>query len=124
MKSHEFSHYKYCGNPGTGTNPDEIRAALAVFIIMNDVIIVPKFDRYFTSNHSKWFLHVPGVSHIFTPDSFRQLKQYMHFCDPDEQLLQLENPDYDRLHKIRPLVSYLQEKFENVYYPCKKIISR
>ena len=45
----------------------------------------------------------------------------MHFCDPDEQPPQPENPDYDRLHKIRPLVSNLQEKFESVYYPCRKI---
>ena len=105
----------------TDTNPDEIRAALAVFIIMNDMIIVPRFDRYFTSDDSKWFLHIPGVPHIFTRDRFRQLKRYMHFCDPDEELLQPENRDYDRLHKIRPLVSYLQDKFESVYYPSKKL---
>ena len=102
------------------TNLDEIRAALTVFIIMN-MIIVQRLDRYFTSDDSKWFLHVPGVPHIFTQDSFRQLNRYMHFCDPDEQPPQPENPDYDRLHKIRPLVSNLQEKFESMYYPCKNI---
>ena len=35
---------KYCGKL-TDTNPDKIHAALTVFIIMNDIIIVPRFYK-------------------------------------------------------------------------------
>ena len=32
------------------------------------------------------------------------------------------NPAFDRLHKIRPIVSILQEKFETSNYPGKEIL--
>ena len=46
----------------TDTYPDEIRAFLAVLIIMNDMIIVPRFERYFISEDSKWYLQIPGIT--------------------------------------------------------------
>ena len=39
----------------TDTYPDEIRAFLAVLIIVNDMIIVLRFERYFRSEDSKWY---------------------------------------------------------------------
>ena len=105
----------------TDTYLDEIRAFLAALIIMNDMIIVLRFERYFTSKDSKWYLQIPGIPTIFTRDRFKQLKRYLHFCDPNVPVLAVNDPAFDRLHKIRQVVSMLQEKFETLYYPRKEI---
>ena len=34
----------------------------------------------------------------------------------------MDDPAFDRLHKIRLVVSFLQEKFESLYYPPKEIL--
>ena len=39
----------------TDTNLEKIRAFLAVLIIMNDMIIVLRSERYFRSEDSKWY---------------------------------------------------------------------
>ena len=84
----------------TLTCPDEIRAFLAVLIIMNDIIVL-LFERYFTSVDSKCYLQIPGIPTIFTRGRFRQLKRYLHFCDPNVPILAVNDPAFDRLHKIK-----------------------
>ena len=41
----------------------------------------------------------------------------MNFCDPNVPVPAMN----DILHKIRPVVSILREKFETLYYPRKEI---
>ena len=105
----------------TDTNPDELRAFLAILIIMNDMITVPRLHRYYLTGDNKWFLQIPGIPQIMARDRFKQLKRYLHFCDPNQQQPPANDPTHDRLHKIRPVVTYLQEKFETLYYPTKEI---
>ena len=92
----------------TDTYPDEIRAFLTI-LIMNDMIIVPQFEHYFTSEDSKWYLQIPGIPTIFTRDRFKQLKRYLHLWDPNVHVpvLAVNDLAFDRLHKIRPVVSML-----------------
>ena len=86
----------------TNTYPDEIRSFLAVLIIVNDMIIVLRFERSFRSEDSKWYSQIPGITTIFTRDRFKQLKMYLHFCDPNVPVPAVNDPAFDRLHKIRP----------------------
>ena len=55
-------------------------------------------------------------------DRLKQLKHYLHFCYPNQQQPPANDPTQDRLHKIRPVVMYLQEKFETLYYPKEEIV--
>ena len=34
----------------------------------------------------------------------------------------MNDPAFNRLHKIRPVVYILQKKFETLHYPCKEIL--
>ena len=60
-------------------------------------------------------------NHYFYKDRLKQLKEYFHFCDPNVPVPVMNDPALDRLHKIRPVVSILQEQFETLYYPHKEI---
>ena len=55
-------------------------------------------------------------------DRLKQLKHYLHFCYLNQQQPPANDPTQDRLHKIRPVVMYLQEKFETLYYPKEEIV--
>ena len=48
------------------------------------------------------------------------MKRYLYFCDPNVPVLAVNDSAFDRLHKIRPVVSILQEKFETLNYPRKE----
>ena len=60
-------------------------------------------------------------NYYFSKDRLKQLKRYFHFCDPNVAVPVVNDPALDRLHKVRPVVSILQEKFETSYYPRKEI---
>ena len=103
------------------TNPDKLRAFLAILIIMNDMITVPRLHRYYLTGDNKWFPQIPGIPQIMARDRFKQLKRYLHFGDLNQQQPPANNPTHNHLHRIRPVVTYLQEKFETLYYPMKEI---
>ena len=60
------------------------------------------------------FTDLQRIPTIFTRARFKQLKRYLHFCDPNVPVPAVNDPAFDRLHKIRPVVSMLQEKFETL----------
>ena len=96
---------------------------MATMIIMNNMVCLPRFERYFQAKQqSKWYASAPGVSNIFSRDRYVQLKCYIHFCDPHMRVPDRHDPEHDKLHKIRPIVSHLQNKFDAVY-KCEKNIS-
>ena len=61
-------------------------------------------------------------NYYFYKDRLKQLKRYFHFCDPNVPVTVVNDPALDRLHKITPVISILQEKFETLYYPLKEIL--
>ena len=106
----------------TDTTIEEIRAFVATLIIMNDMVHVPRFERYFQSRQpSKWYASTPGISQIFNRDRYHQLKRYIHFSDPHIELPDRRDPLYDKLYKIRPVISHLQDKFASLYVSNKNI---
>ena len=80
-----------------------------------------RLHRYHLTRDNKWFLHIPGILQIMARDRFKQLKCYLHFGDPCQQQQPADYPTDNHHHKIRPVVTYMQEKFEALYYPKKEI---
>ena len=76
----------------------------------------------FCPDTSKWYASAPGVSNIFSRGRYVQLKCYIYFCDPHMRVPDRHFPEHDKLYKIRPIVSHLQNKFDAVY-KCEKNIS-
>ena len=51
---------------------------------------------------------------------FKQIWRYLHFCD-EQNAPQPDDPEADKLYKIRPLLQLLLEKLKNLYVPEKYI---
>ena len=53
-------------------------------------------------------------------DSYREIGRYLHFVD-NTTLAPRGDPAYDRLGKIRPLITHLSSRFQAVYSPHRDI---
>jgi len=52
-------------------------------------------------------------------DRFKLILKFLHFND--NTTYNAEDPDRDRLHKVRPFLDMLRDRFRNVYYPGKNL---
>ena len=75
----------------------------------------PRIERYFCEKPDKWIFHTPGFGKVITYRRYIQLSRYLHFCD------ETTADKNDRLYKVRPFLTYIQNKFEEEYYPSQNI---
>ena len=59
--------------------------------------------------------YAPIASRI-SRDRFREIGRYLHFVD-NSTLPTPGDPVYDRLGKIRPLITHILQRFQAVYSP-------
>ena len=80
------------------TTTAEIKALLAMTIISNDLLVVPRDERYFLSGGNT--SRTPGTRNIFSSRKrYFDLKKYVSFVDPDHE--KTEDEARDVLYKIR-----------------------
>jgi len=80
-------------------------------LIYNSICVIPNIRDY-------WSDHL-GISHIYKSLSqkrFEEIRRYLHFND-NSKILDRQHPNFDRLHKIRPLIDHLNDKFNSILYP-------
>lgn len=53
------------------------------------------------------------IKNTISVNKFEEIRKNLHFND-NSKMSPVEHPEHDRLHKIRPLITYLQEKFKNI----------
>ena len=87
---------------------------------MNDMIIVLRFEHYFRRKIRNGTSDTRN-NYYFYKDRLKQLKKYFDFCYPNVPIPVVNDPALDRLNRIRPVISILQEKLETLYYPHKEI---
>lgn len=93
---------------------EELKAFLAVLIITNDMIVVPRDKRYYLSSSETKLFHIPGVKNVLcSKKRFFQLKSYIFFCNPDHE--QMEEEKKDPLYKVRGLYHDIVQKFKNLF---------
>ena len=74
-----------------------LKAFIAMLIISNDIIVVPRDERYFLSSSEARLFHIPGVKNILrSRKRFFQLK-IVH-------ILLRPRPQTNRRRKARPLI--------------------
>ena len=93
---------------------EELKAYLGMIIITNNLMIVPRTERYFIVEDGKWLFHT-NLSKIFTRKRFREIQRYIHFVDPSHRRPEIGEPGYDRLFMVRPVLDHLQTKFKQLY---------
>lgn len=64
--------------------------------------------------------YTPFYSNILSRDRFSHILRFLHFSDNNEAPNR-EDPNYDRLWKIRKVFDTLNNKFSELYYPTEHI---
>lgn len=68
------------------TTAVELKAFLALLIISNDIIFVPRDKRFFLSSAETRLFQIPGFKNVLSSRKrFFKLKSYIFFCKPEHQ---------------------------------------
>ncbi|XP_060806107.1 piggyBac transposable element-derived protein 3-like [Amyelois transitella] len=82
----------------------ELIKFMAILIYMS-VIKYPNVRLYWSNT-----VGFQPIKDIMTVNRFETIRRFLHFNN-NEKHLPKEHPQHDRLHKIRPIISHLNEKF-------------
>ena len=96
------------------TCSDEIKLFLGMIIAMG-VHRLPQLKDYWSSDI---LLGVPGI--VDGTDRFKVLLQCLHLND-NAEMKTPGDPDYDRLHKLRPLLTKVKQNCLNQYNPHRQV---
>lgn len=92
------------------TTPDEIRAYIAIQIVMG-IIVAPTQDLYFCKDN---LFRPMGINERFTRDRLDKLNQYFHVADTSQNPPRRQ-PGHDKLAHIRPIMDILLNKTKTEY---------
>jgi len=96
------------------TTSQEMKSFLAFLILSNDMLVVPRDERYFLSTMDTKIFHVPNIQKMFP---FRkrlfELKRYVYFVNPWDVLT--EDEQRDPLYKIRKVSASIIDKCKTLY---------
>ena len=95
---------------------DDLKAYMVVFTVMA-INHLPGLEDYWKRDP---FLQYSPVADHISRDRFRELSQFLHFAD-NNTLEPRGSPEYDRLGKVRPLITYLSAKFASIYHPHREV---
>lgn len=74
--------------------------------------------------HSYWektgVTTTPAFGKVMTRDRFLSILRFVHFVDNNLELPR-ENPDHDRLFKVRPVLNEIRRQFQQNYIPSREI---
>ena len=64
---------------------------------------------------------MPRASEVMSYNRYNQIKRYLHYCDDTTSITDRQDPNYDRLYKIRFLLDSLKAKFSSLYSPNEDV---
>ncbi len=95
---------------------DEVKEFLGFSILMG-ISILPSLDDYWQRDTT---LRYAPIADRISRDRFRDISRYLHFAD-NGTLEPRGSPSYDRLGKIRPLLSYIDHQCTQLYNPHREV---
>ena len=93
---------------------EEILAYLGMNIAMG-IVDLPEHTDYWTQEP---MLRSPWFSCVMSLKRFKAISRFLHFAD-NVLALSRDNPSYDRLWKIRPVIDSIQRQSQKAYTPGK-----
>ena len=90
------------------------------FIGMNiamGIVSLPKLDQYWSTDP---ILSHPWFRTIMSRDRFREILRYIHVVD-NTQAPSRSDPNYDKLWKVRPLITALEKNYRELYSPHQQL---
>lgn len=95
---------------------EELDAFLGVLIIMG-FHCLPTLRSYWSTNMN---FHVERVAKVFTLKRFLKILRYLHLND-NQKMPQPKTDNFDKLYKIRPLLTHLSEAFSAAFTPYRNL---
>lgn len=97
------------------TNRNEMKKFLALVLLMG-IVRKPEVSDYWSTNP---LLKGSIFNSVMPRNRFQSILQFLHFADNSRY--DANDPNHDRLYKVRPVVGYLVSKFKSVYIPEEHI---
>jgi len=97
------------------TNREEMLAFLGLCILMG-LVYKPRITMYWSGDE---IYRTPVFGQVMPRDRFLLLLRFLHCNDNDAT--DVNNPDRDRLHKIRPIISMLRHNCASVCIPGRDL---
>lgn len=94
---------------------DTTRAEMKQFVALSLLMVIvrkPEIAHYWSTNP---LLKGSIFNSVMPRNRFQSILQFLHFADKSQ--FDPNDPDHDRLYKVRPVVEYLVNKFRTVYVP-------
>ncbi|KAK3741427.1 hypothetical protein QZH41_003983 [Actinostola sp. cb2023] len=98
------------------TTVEEMKAFIGIWILMG-LNSLPSIANYWSKDP---FLRNEGIQQVMTKNRFEELAQFIHFNDSEKRPARGAR-NYDRLYKVRPILSGVLNNIQNAYYPGKNI---
>ncbi len=98
------------------TTAEEMGAFLG-FVMATSIHRVPRLNNIWSSD---WVLGVPALAPVFTRKRFWQLWCNLHLAD-NTQAPDRNDPSFDRLYKLRPMLNMLSDAFRTAHQPSQQI---
>ncbi|XP_068098335.1 piggyBac transposable element-derived protein 4-like [Hyperolius riggenbachi] len=98
------------------TNPTELKVFLGLTLNMG-LLKKPQLRQYWTTQPN---YDTPMYYAIMPRLRYEMLLRFLHFNN-NADMLQREDPAFDRLFKLRPLLTHLNQQFADVYVPERHI---
>ena len=89
------------------TNPKEIEQFLGAIIIMG-ILKLPRYRMYWSPK-----TRIPVIADAMGVTRFEKLKRFFH-CNDNAKMVPRENPNFDKLFKVRPVLNSVLNK-------CRKL---
>ena len=105
---------RYVGS-WTDVTKEEIKAFLAIIIMMG-IVHKPDVNSYWSLDE---LLATLSFSTMMTRDRFKLILKCLHFND--NSTYDPQDPDRDPLHKVRPILNILRNRFRTVYNPGRNL---
>ena len=98
------------------TTREEVKAYFGICLIMG-INSLPRLAMYWSSDP---FIGNTGIQNVMTKNRFEELSEYLHFSNSATEPQRGEE-NFDRLYKVRPLLTGVLENIQKAYEPSKNL---
>ena len=98
------------------TSEGEVKAFLAL-LVLSGLDKRQTFDSYWSTSR---LIEMPGFKSVMSRDRFLNILCYLHLTNNDDALLK-DNPQYDRLYKLRNFINHLVPLWQSAFYPNRDV---
>jgi hypothetical protein len=100
----------------------EMLAFLGLILSMG-VVKKPTYESYWENNSRSWSMETPNFALVMSRNRFQLILQFLH-CNNNVDAVPCDQPGYDSLHKIIPVLDVINQTFARDYryfnMSCKK----